>query len=108
MSYDRYKRFRVNGKVNIPPFIKIVPKVTDAFETYIRGVTRLDNISYDYYGDAGYDWLILMANPELPALEYMIPNGTVLRIPYPLDLTLENFEKQIDRQEALYGINERR
>ena len=49
-----------------------------------------------------------MANPELPDLEYQIPNGTVLRIPYPLDRTIENLNNEIDKQESLYGINKQR
>lgn len=105
MGYDRYKRFRVNGVVNIPPAIKITPKSTDYFETYIHGQSRLDLISFDYYGDSGYDWLILLANPEVPDLEYLIPNGTILRIPYPLEVTLENYNNQIDKYEALHGLN---
>jgi len=105
MGYDRYKRFRVNGVVNIPPSIKISPKSTDYFETYIKGKSRLDLISYDYYGDAGYGWLILMANPSVPNLEYLIPNGTELRIPFPLEITLENYNNQIDKYETLQGLN---
>lgn len=108
MGYDRYKRFRVNGQVSVPCGVKIAPKSTDMFETYQRGSSRLDLISYDYYGDPSYGWLILMANPELPSMEFEIPNGTILRIPYPLDITLENFNRQIDRQETLYGINKER
>ena len=108
MSYDRYARFRVNGKISVPVQVKIAPKSTDYFETYNRGSSRLDLISSSYYGDPGYDWLILMANPDVADLEYLIPNGTILRIPYPLDITLENFNKQIDKYEALYGINEER
>lgn len=108
MSYDRYSRFRVNGKIYVPYQVKISPKQSDYFEVYNRGISRLDLISNDYYGDPGYDWLILMANPELPDLEYLIPNGSVLRIPYPLDLTLENFNEQINKQETLYGINKDR
>ena len=101
MSYDRYKRFRKNGKVEIPPFVKIVEKSPDYFETYRKGSSRLDLISYDYYGDPGYDWLILMANASIANLEFEIPDNSVLRIPYPLDLTLENFNEQINRYETL-------
>lgn len=106
MLYNRYNRFSKDGKISIPPFIKIQPKSSDFFETYNRGVTRLDNVSYDYYGDSGYDWLILMANPELGNLEFEIPDGAILRIPYPLSLTIENYENQIERYIKLYGINE--
>lgn len=106
MSYDRYNRFRTNGKVSIPPFIKIPKKSTDFFETYKRGITRLDLVSYDYYGDPNYDWLILMANPELGNLEFEIPDGATIRIPFPLGLTFENYAEQIERYKKLYGDNE--
>ena len=55
MAYDRYNAFRTSGNVFIPPHVKIQPKSTDFFEEYHRGVTRLDLVSYDYYGDPGYD-----------------------------------------------------
>lgn len=105
MSYDRYKRFRGNGRVSIPPFVKIIEKKSDYFEEYRRGITRLDLLSYDYYGDANYDWLILMANPSAGGVEFEIPDGTILRIPYPLETTLEAYNKEIDRISYLYGIN---
>ena len=108
MSYDRYNRFRANGKVCVPFIPKIPSMPSDYFETYNRGTSRLDLISSDYYGSPDYDWLILMANPELPDLEFLIPNGSVLRIPFPLDIALENFNEQISRQDALYGINSSR
>lgn len=104
MSYDRYKRLRGNGRVAIMPTIVLTKKSTDYFETYHKGVTRLDVLSYDYYGDANYDWLIMMANPEYGDLEFKIPDGVELRIPYPLSLTIEDYEAQIDKYNTLYGI----
>ena len=105
MSYDRYKRYRVNGKVLFPGVMKVEPKSTDFFEIYEAGRSRLDKISFDYYGDANYDWLILMANPEIDGLEFNIPDGYELRIPYPLNITLENLNNLIDRYNILYGID---
>lgn len=104
MAYDRYNRFRINGQVLVPPFVKIRPKSTDFFETYHRGITRLDLVSYDYYGDPGYDWLILMANPDLGNLEFEIPDGALLRIPYPLDATIEGYNYDVNNYYKLYGI----
>ena len=80
-------------------------KATDYYEPYIRGTSRLDLISYDYYGSPDYDWLILMANPSAGNLEFEIPDGTILRIPYPLSVTLELYDREIERHNALYGIN---
>lgn len=105
MPYDRYYKFRVDGQISVPPAIKLTPKSSDFFEEYKRGITRLDLVSYDYYGDPGYDWLILMANPEYGNMEFEIPDGVMLRIPYPLNLSLENYNNLIDRYLKLYGIN---
>ncbi len=102
MSYDRYTRFRVNGTIKIVPGITIDPKSSDYFETYTLGLSRLDIISSEYYGDPNYDWLIMLANPEYGSLEYNIPDGSVLRIPYPLSTTLENYNNKIDLYETLY------
>ena len=104
MGYDRYNAFRTSGKIFIPPHIKIQPKSTDFFEEYHRGTTRLDLVSYDYYGDPGYDWLILLANPDLGNLEFEIPDGSLVRIPYPLNQTLEGYSQQIEKFYTLYGI----
>jgi hypothetical protein len=103
MSYDRYKQFRVNGHIEVVPGITIDPKDTDYFETYILGQSRLDIISNDYYGDPNYDWLIMLANPEYGSLEYKIPDGVILRIPYPLSATLENYNNKIIAYKTLYN-----
>jgi hypothetical protein len=89
MSQSRYSSFNEDGvKSDIIPFIKIPKKSTDYYEYYVRGQTRLDNLSYKYYKDANYGWLILQANPEVGSLEFAIPNNSLLRIPYPLDSTI--------------------
>ena len=98
MAQDRYSLFRINGKVDFVPNVKITKK-----ETYRRGVSSLYLISYDYYGDPNYDWLIMMANPEFGSLEYEIPDNTQLRIPYPLDVTMEDYYNQINNYRVLYG-----
>lgn len=95
MYFDRYTDFRGNGVVNRLPFIKINKKDTDFYETYELGKTRLDLLSNKYYGDPNYDWLILMANPQYGAFEFAIPNGSEIRIPYPLKQTLEQYKNSI-------------
>ena len=52
MDYDRYSKFRVNGGTQFVPFIPIPVKDTDYYEIYEKGKTRLDLLSYQYYGDA--------------------------------------------------------
>lgn len=94
-TFDRYAMFREEGTINIVPQITLNVKDSDFYETYRLGISRLDRISYDYYGDANYDWLILMANPELPSMEFEIPDNTSLRIPYPLEVTLSEYTTKV-------------
>ena len=74
------------------------------YDYYKEGETRLDLLSYQYYEDPNYDWLIMQANPEYGYLEYQIPNGSKLRIPFPLESTLTQYNKDIETYNILYGI----
>jgi len=102
MAYDRYSMFKQNGKVGIVPFGKIPPKNTDFFETYEKGKTRLDILSYEYYKDSGFAWLIMQANPQYGSMEFEIPDKATLRIPFPLTQTSEDYEKSINDYNKLY------
>ena len=44
----------------------------------------------------------MMANPEYGSLEFNIPDGAVLRIPYPLNITIENYNNAIEIYKQLY------
>lgn len=105
MGYDRYNHFRNNGTFTKVPTIKLSEKDTDYFERYRAGFTRLDLLSYEYYSDPNYDWLILMANPDVGSMEFSIPDGYILRIPYPLSTTLEDYDNKIQNYERLYGLD---
>lgn len=101
-TYNRYSLFKADGKVNIVPFGKITPKETDAFEVYEKGKTRLDLLSFKYYHDANYGWLIMQANPEYGSMEYEIPDGVTLRIPWPLNESISDYENSINNYNKLY------
>lgn len=105
MSYSRYKSFTEDGVVKLVPFIKIPKKNTDYYEYYKKGQTRLDLLSYKYYNDANYDWLILQANPSVGSLEFNIENNTLLRIPYPLEDTMSQYYSDIETYKELYGLD---
>jgi hypothetical protein len=104
ITYDRYNKFKSNGKISIVPFIEIPVKTTDYYEKYKRGQTRLDILSYQYYNNPNYGWLILQANPEYGSMEFSIPDNSELRIPYPLSVTLEQYKALTDRYIDMYGI----
>lgn len=101
-TYDRYSLFRNNGKIEIVPSVTIEKKSTDYYETYILGKSRLDIISNNYYGNPNYDWLIMMANPEYGSMEFEIPDGSELRIPYPLDTTIKKYIEAVKLHKELY------
>ena len=104
-TYDRYTKFRRNGKIMHVPFIEIPRRNTDLYEYYELGRTRLDILSYKYYGDANYGWLILQANPEYGYEEFKIPNGAKIRIPYPIETVVARYNSDVDVYEELYGLD---
>lgn len=94
--YDRYSKFKDDGKNQIVPFIKIETNSTDITVIYHKDSMRMDTLSYKYYGDANYGWLIMLANPKFGSLEYSIPDNAVLRIPYPLATAISRYENAVD------------
>lgn len=102
MSYDRYSLFRKNGEIGIVPFGKVLEKDTDHFEVYEKGKTRLDILSFNYYNDSNYGWLIMQANPQYGSMEYEIPDGAMLRIPFPLAQSIEDYENSIKEHNSLF------
>lgn len=95
--FDRYQRLKSNGNYRIVPLINIKQYNTDLFITFDKTKMRLDNVSYKYYSSPDYGWLIMLANPQLGSLEYLIPDGARMRIPYPLDTALSRYETEISR-----------
>lgn len=104
MAFSRYKKFVENGNHKIVPFIKIKQRPTDFYVIYDRSKMRMDTLSYKYYKDPNYGWLIMQANPSYGSLEFNILDGKQLRIPYPLNDVLKQYEDDIDAYEKLYGI----
>jgi hypothetical protein len=105
-SYSRYKSFIVDGSYTKVPFIEVPFSNSDIYVYYNVGRSRLDLISYQYYGDPNYGWLILQANPEAGSLEFRIRDNTRLRVPYPLETAIQGYEDNIKKYNKLYGLNE--
>lgn len=95
--YDRYESFRNDGNIDIVPFIEIDNTSTDIVITFRKSTMRMDTLSYKYYGDPNYGWLILQANPQYGSLEFSIPDGVPLRIPYPLSTAKTRYENRIQK-----------
>lgn len=95
--YDRYSEFREDGDIKFVPFIGIDESSTDKYVKFNKSRMRMDALSYKYYGDANYGWLILQANPKYGSMEFSIPDGVTLRIPYPLETALARYENGIEK-----------
>ena len=106
MIYNRYKSFVVDGTCNKVPSIEIPTSNSDFYVYYEVGKTRLDLLSYQYYGNPNYGWLILQANPEAGSLEFRIKDKAKLRIPFPLENAIQGYENNIKKYNNLYGLNQ--
>jgi hypothetical protein len=105
MKYNRYKSFKANGAYKKVPFVEVPVSETDRYTYYEVGKTRMDLLSYQYYDDPNFGWLILQANPSCGSLEYKIKDGTKLRIPYPLDIAIQGYENNLGKYVKLYGLD---
>ena len=90
-DFNRYSALKVNGKVGIIPYVEIKKRENDKYIVYNKKTMRFDNLSYKYYNNPNYGWLIMQANPEYGSIENFIPNGVLLRIPLPLDEILNDY-----------------
>ncbi len=93
--YDRYQSFRVDGQILKVPFTKIKHESSDLYITFDKSRMRLDTLSYKYYGDANYAWLLMMANPQFGSMEFEIPDKVLFRIPYPLQSAILRYEQEV-------------
>lgn len=101
--FDRYEDFKNNGESRILPLITIPQKDSDIKVEY-NSTKRLDIISQDVYNSPYFGWLIMLANPQFGGLEFDIPDGTILRIPFPLETSLKQYEEAVSIYIDLYGI----
>lgn len=104
MATNRYSKMVVDGNIKRLPLAQLEKRDSDYFEVYRRNRSSLDNISYKYYDDPNYVWLIMLANQDYGSLEYNIPDGAILRIPFPLETALMDYDAKVDRMMALYGF----
>ena len=87
--YNRYNEFIQNGELKPVPYISIIPKTSDRFVVYKVGKSRLDKISQQMYKTPYFGWLILQANPEYGGQDWNIPDGRLIRVPFPLFASLQ-------------------
>jgi len=92
-DYDRYAVLKgLNGSIEPMPFIKLPVNTSDKYEFWNSDYSRLDKLSMKYYGNPFYDFLILYANGSYTS-EFDIQTGDLVRIPFPLDKVLSDYEQ---------------
>lgn len=101
--FDRYQYFENEGSFKIVPGLELPIKSTDKYIQFRRNKDRLDRLSQEYYDSPLFGWLILVANPLAGSIEYLIPDNYMLRIPYPLIPSLQDYKKAVDLYKLYYG-----
>lgn len=86
--------FNIKSAKDVVASIDEIPTMdSDLYITY-NSSDRLDLISNRVYGDPKYWWLILAANGY--QIEFDIPVGEIIRIPYPLSNALSHIRNVVN------------
>jgi hypothetical protein len=101
--YDRYQRFKVDGKFKPLPFIELKPKSTDKTVVWNSDRSRCDKLSQEYYDNPYHGWLIMLANPQYGGVEDTIPDKEIIRIPFPFRESLQQYIDAVEEYQTLYG-----
>lgn len=101
--YNRYNNFVLNGQPIVVPYVQLPMKSSDKRYIYRTGLSRLDKISQQYYNSPYFGWLIMIANPEMGGLEFNIPDGSVLNVPFPLISSLQDYKTALNNYFFYYG-----
>lgn len=92
LDYDRYANLKTNnGIIPIMPFVNLSINQSDKYVYWNTEFSRLDKLAQKYYGNPFYDFLILYANNSFVS-EFDIPDGTLIRIPFPLEKVKAEYE----------------
>jgi len=101
--FNRYQYFEEEGTFQIVPGIEIPIKSTDKYISYVHNKDRFDKLSQEYYNSPLFGWLILLGNPLIGGIEYEIPDNFIIRIPFPLVPSLQDYKKNVDLYKLYYG-----
>lgn len=87
---SRYQNIPSNKYYNTVLYNLIEPLESDIYLITTAG-DRLDNISYDYYGDPTLWWVIAVSNNISQDSIFLSP-GTQIRVPSNIENFLSKFE----------------
>ena len=96
-DYNRYALLKNDdGTTDAMPFVPLPERSSDKYEYWNSSRNRMDKLSKKYYGSPFYDFLILYANPSYIS-EFDIPDGALIRIPFPLAQAKSDYETKLER-----------
>lgn len=103
MYYNRYSKFIGNGKIEFIPHIIIPNKSTDKSKIWKVNIDKLDILSNEYYGHPYGGWLIMLANRQFGSDELSIPDNALIKIPYPYQASIQQYNDQVELYKKKYG-----
>jgi len=99
--YDRYELVRKgDGTLDQLPYVTLPSSAGDKYVEWNTRFSRMDKLSQQYYGTPYMDWVILWANPEFIS-EFDIPDGTTIRVPFPLNRVISTYQEEIAKIQEL-------
>ena len=101
--FDRYEDFRSNDTIKPIPGLYMPITNSDKTVVYKLGQTRLDKLSNLYYNSPYYGWLIMSANPQYGGLEFLIPDQSIITIPFPFEAAINRYITEVNKYKSLYG-----
>ena len=101
--FNRYQFYINDGEFRVVPGIEIPIKGTDKYQQYKKGKDRLDKLSQDHYNTPIFGWLILLANPTAGSIEFTVPDNFLMRIPFPLVVSLQDYKRSVELYNLYYG-----
>lgn len=100
---DRYEDFRFNDTIKPIPGLFLTQTSGDKTVLFKLGETRLDKLSNTYYNSPYYGWLIMSANPQFGGLEFLIPDQSIIVIPFPFEDAISRYIRLVNNYNLLYA-----
>ena len=69
----------------------------------VSGMQKLNKNGLIEMGSPYFGWLILQANPEYGGQEWNINDGRIIRVPFPLTVSLQDYKSELDKHFLYYG-----
>ena len=100
MTNYNENRYEELAKGKLMPLVKLPINQSDKYIFWNSMLNRYDKISQKYYNSPFYDYLLIYANTDYLS-EFDIPDGTLIRIPFPLNKAKADYNAIVKNQNNL-------